>query len=158
MSLAFGGECDFDDIGAPRRAFAPRLRPPPPWTRTARDSRAKNKAPMLNVSPETIRSENASIAAAFSRIADRVGLADDERAILCGGGLHPSRMILALETLGAALDLFGAPEATRAWLRAEIFESPFNGRAPLTLFAIDGKLGVEIALLHLRARLRRAHA
>jgi hypothetical protein len=110
----------------------------------------------VDVSPETIRRENAAIADAFGRIADIVGLTEDERSILFGVERDPSRVILALETIGAALDLCGAPEATLDWLRTEIPQAPFNGRAPLTLFAADGQFGVEIALLYLRARLRKA--
>jgi len=63
---------------------------------------------------------------------------------------------MALETMGAALDLCGAPEAALGWLRAEIPQAPFNGRAPLSLIAADGQLGAEILLLYLRARLREA--
>ena len=65
-------------------------------------------------------------------------------------------MILALETVGAALKLFGAPEVAVGWLRAESLDEPFNQRSPLQAMADDGRLGVEIALLHLRARLRLA--
>lgn len=67
-----------------------------------------------------------------------------------------SRVILALETLGAALELFREPAVAVAWLRGENFVEPFNGRAPLRVMATEARLGVEITLLHLRARLRRA--
>jgi hypothetical protein len=63
---------------------------------------------------------------------------------------------MALETMGAALDLCGAAEATLDWLRADIPQKPFNGRAPLNLIAVDGQFGAEIVLIYLRARLRKA--
>jgi hypothetical protein len=40
--------------------------------------------------------------------------------------------------------------------RSEIQHKPFNGRAPLTLIATDGRFGAEIVLLYLRALLRKA--
>jgi hypothetical protein len=168
MALAFGVEFDPEDMGAPRfthglTPWARRGADAPPWTRPASFARKWLARPTgararsaLDVSPETIRRENATIADAFGRIADIVGLAEDERSVLFGVERDPSRMILALETIGAALDLCGAPETTIDWFRTEIPLAPFNGRAPLTLFAADGQFGVEIALLYLRARLRKA--
>jgi len=167
MALAFGVEFDPEEMSAPRfiPGFAPTARPGgiamAEWAGAARDWLARpalraGARPTAEASPETIRLENADIANAFARIADIVGLAPHERAALFGVQRDPSRVILALETLGAALDLCGAPEATLAWLRAGIAEAPFNGRAPLTLFAAEGQFGVEIALLYLRARLRKA--
>jgi hypothetical protein len=97
--------------------------------------------------------EDIAIANAFDRIADVVGLADDERTVLFGRTRDPSRVILALETISAALEFLRTPEATVAWLRAKIADAPFHRRTPLALFASDGKMGVEIALLYLRTRL-----
>jgi hypothetical protein len=168
MALAFGVEFDPEDMSVPlfTHGFAPHVRrgvTAPPWSRPASFARKwlkrSNRTPArsaLDASPETIRRENATIADAFGRIADIVGLTEDERSVLFGAKREPSRVILALETIGAALDLCGAPEATLDWLRTEIPQAPFNGRAPLTLFAADGQFGVEIALLYLRARLRKA--
>ncbi len=103
-----------------------------------------------------ISEENREIRKEFGRIADVAGLNNDERATMFGEGRELSRMILALETLGAALDLFNEPAVAVAWLRGEDFAEPFNGRAPLRLMAADGRLGVEITLLYLRGRLRHA--
>jgi hypothetical protein len=166
MALAFAVEFDPEDMGAPRftHGLAPRPRrrgPEHPWRRAAafargwlkRAAAARTRA-MLEVAPETLRREQAAIAAAFDRAAELIGLTRVERLVLSGVGRDPSRVILALETLGAALDLFGAPEAARDWLRAERPQAPFNGRAPLALFAAEGTFGVELGLLHLRARLR----
>lgn len=163
MTLAFGVEFDPEEMRAARfiPGFAPIARSSGiALTDVARDwlprpAPRATKRPTAEVSPETIRLENADIANAFARIADIVGLAPHERAALFGVQRDPSRVILALETLGAALDLCGAPEATLRWLRAEIAEAPFNGRTPLALFAAEGQFGVEIALLYLRARLRK---
>lgn len=165
MALAFGVEFDPEDMRVPHftHGRAPRARHGANmqlWARPAAFARTwLTRSPRtparsaVDASPETIRRENATIAGAFGRIADIVGLTEDERSVLFGAVRDPSRVILALETIGAALDLCGAPEATIDWLRTEIPQAPFNGRAPLTLFAADGRFGVEIALLYLRARL-----
>jgi hypothetical protein len=100
--------------------------------------------------------EDIAIAHAFGRIADVIGLTDDERAVLFGTRRDPSRVILALETISAALELLHTPEGTVAWLRAKIAEAPFHRRSPLALFADEGQMGVEIALLYLRTRLSEA--
>ncbi len=92
----------------------------------------------------------------FGRIADVARLTNDERTALFGEARELSRVILALETLGAALDFFHEPDAAIAWLRGENFAEPFNGGAPLRLMAANGRLGLEITLLYLRARLRLA--
>ena len=166
MALAFGVEFHPEDMGAPRcgrASWARRVAKAPPWSRPAfarswlaHSNSARARA--VDVSPETIRRENAAIADAFIRIADVVGLTADERTVLPGVAHDPSRVILALETMDAALDLCGAPEATLDWLRAEIPHAPFNGRAPLTLIAADGQFGAEIVLLYLRARLWKARS
>jgi hypothetical protein len=101
-----------------------------------------------------ISGEEKEIRNEFGRIADVAGLNNEERAALFGEDRELSRVILALETLGAALDLFRQPSVAVAWLRGEDFAEPFNGRAPLRVMAADGRLGVEITLLYLRARLR----
>jgi hypothetical protein len=150
MALAFGVEFDPEDMGAPH--FTHGLAPT--RGRPAALARKRPARSAVDASPETIRRENATIADAFGRIADIVGLAEDERAVLFGAARDPSRVILALETIGAALDLCGAPQATLDWLRNQIPQAPFNGRTPLILFAADGQFGVEITLLYLRARLR----
>jgi hypothetical protein len=100
--------------------------------------------------------EDIAIAHAFDRIAGVVGLTDDERKVLFGPRRDPSRVILALETISAALELFRTPEATVAWLRAKIADAPFHLRTPLALFAAEGQMGVEIALLYLRTQLSQA--
>ena len=92
----------------------------------------------------------------FDRIADVAGLPNDERATLFGEARELSRVILALETIGAALDLFHEPYAAVAWLREENPDEPFHHRSPLQLMEVDGRLGAEITLLYLRARLRLA--
>jgi hypothetical protein len=168
MALAFGVEFDPEDMGAPRFAhgLAPWLRrraSAPPWAHPASFARdwfaSSDRAPArsaVDVSPEATRRENSAIANAFVRVADIVGISEDERTILLGVAHDPSRLIMALETMGAAIDLCGAAEATLDWLRSEIQQAPFNGRAPLTLIATDGKFGAEIVLLYLRALLRKA--
>jgi hypothetical protein len=103
-----------------------------------------------------IRHEEKEIRNEFGRIADAAGLGDDERTALFGESSEISRVILALETLGAALELFREPAVAVAWLRGENPDEPFNGLAPLPMMEADGRLGVEITLLHLRARLRHA--
>jgi hypothetical protein len=168
MALAFGVEFDPEDMVPPRFTHGPapwtrRRTAAQPWIRPGsfgsnwlkRSSRAPARSAVV-ASPDAIRRENATIAYAFARLADIVGITEDERDVLLGAARDPSRVILALETIGAALDLCGAPEATLDWLRTEISQAPFNGRAPLTLFAADGQFGVEIALFYLRARLREA--
>ena len=55
----------------------------------------------------------------FDRAAERAGLTEDEQAVLSGENRDLSRVILALETIGAALDLGLAPAAAAAWLRDE---------------------------------------
>jgi len=100
--------------------------------------------------------EDIAIAHAFDRVADIVGLAEDERAVLFGAKRDPSRVILALETINVALEFFRTPEATIAWLRAKIAEAPFHQRTPLALFAAEGKMGVEIALFYLHTRMSEA--
>jgi len=92
----------------------------------------------------------------FGRAAERAGLTEDEQAVLSGENRDLSRVILALETIGAALDLGLAPAAAAAWLRDEQPEEPFNHRSPLQVMADEGRLGVEITLLVLRARRRLA--
>jgi hypothetical protein len=108
-----------------------------------------------SASLDTVR-EDIAIANAFSRIADVVGLTHDERTVLFGATRDPSRVILALETISAALELLRTPEATVAWLRAKNADAPFHWRTPLALFAADGQMGVEITLLYLHTRLRDA--
>lgn len=92
----------------------------------------------------------------FDRASERVGLTEDEQAVLSGENRDMPRIILALETIGAALDLGLAPAAAAAWLRDEQPEEPFNHRSPLQVMADEGRLGVEITLLVLRARRRLA--
>jgi len=92
----------------------------------------------------------------FDRAAERAGLTEDEQAVLSGENRDLSRVILSLEIIGAALDLGLAPAAAAAWLRDERPEEPFNHRSPLQLMADEGRLGVEITLLVLRARRRLA--
>jgi len=155
MALAFDWEGNAEVCGAPLWPRDIALWP----GRSARERPtrlARIAAPDL--SPETSRRESAAIAAAFVGVAGQLGLGAAERALLLGANPDPSRLILALETLGAALDLCGAPEAAGDWLRAPSPQAPFKGRTPLSLFAADGRYGVEMALLHLRARLRRAQA
>src|SRR5208337_1617404 len=65
--------------------------------------------------------EEKEIHSEFGRIADVAGLTNDERVALFGEARELSRVILALETLGAALDLFHEPDAAVAWLRGENF-------------------------------------
>lgn len=170
MSLVYGVGLEPDMIGALSvpRSFAPGKRagaaaaslarlissaresflPPPALPR-----RAFAKGPSRRLA---IAEQEQEIRGAFCRIADVVELAEDEERILCGETHELSRVILALETLTAALDLFAAPQAVLAHLRAENPEEPFNGRAPLQAMAADGRLGVEITLLYLRGRLRLA--
>jgi hypothetical protein len=105
-----------------------------------------------------MRREESEIRNEFSRIADLAGLTDQERAVLAGDSCELSHVILALETIGAALDLFREPTVAIAWLQEDNFAEPFNGRSPLRLMAADGRLGVEITLLHLKARRRAARA
>lgn len=105
-----------------------------------------------------MRHEESVIRNEFSRIADLARLSDEERALLVGDSCELSHVILALETIGAALDLFREPMAAVAWLREDNFAEPFNGRSPLRLMAADGLLGVEITLLYLKARRRAAQA
>jgi hypothetical protein len=97
--------------------------------------------------------EEKEICGAFARIGEVVGLTEEEGAVLAGAR-ELSDMILALETLGAALALFRAPHAVGGWLRQENPEEPFSDRSPLRLMADHGRLGIEIVLLYLRARLR----
>lgn len=168
MALAFGVEFDPEDMGAPRfvHGLAPwtrRRASAPPWARPASFASdwfaSSARAPArsaADVSPETTRRENAAIAEAFTRVAEIVGLGEDECDALLGVERDPSRVILGLETVGAALDLCGAPETALDWLRSDIQQAPFNGRAPLNLIAADGQFGAEIVLLYLRARLRKA--
>jgi hypothetical protein len=75
----------------------------------------------------------------FGRIADVTGLTNVERAALFGEARELSRVILALETVGAALDLFHEPYAAVAWLRGENADEPFHHRSPLQLMAVDGQ-------------------
>ena len=103
----------------------------------------------------TIRDE-IEIRNEFDRAAERAGLTEDEQAVLSGENRDLSRVILALETIGAALDLGLAPAAAAAWLRDDHPEEPFNHRSPLQVMADEGRLGVEITLLVLRARRRLA--
>ncbi|MCW2284043.1 hypothetical protein M2323_001656 [Rhodoblastus acidophilus] len=142
MALAFGLEFGPQDRPIGRRAFG-------------RDARAARR-PAANVSPETIRRENAALVGAFDDLAEAVGVTAAERAVLLGGARDPSRLILALELLGAARDLCGGDSAALAWLRATNPQAPFNEKTPLTLIASQGQLGAEIALIFLRARLRKA--
>jgi len=95
--------------------------------------------------------DDRTIENAFGRIANVVGLTDSERETMIGDRSALSRMILALETLAAALDILRTPEAAAAWLRAENAEAPFDLRSPLQTMAAGGQLGVEITLLYLRA-------
>ena len=53
---------------------------------------------------------------AFDRIADAAGLSQDERAVICGGSRALSGVVLALETIGAALELLPVPAAALCWL------------------------------------------
>jgi len=100
--------------------------------------------------------EDKAIAHAFDQVANLVGLAEHERSLLFGETRDPSRAILALETITAALEFLRTPEATVAWLREQIADAPFHWRSPLALFASDGKMGVEMALFYLRTRLSEA--
>jgi hypothetical protein len=103
-----------------------------------------------------MRREENAIRDAFGRMADVAGLTDAERSVLVGDARDLSRVILALEILGAALDLLGRPAAAAAWLRRENPDELFLCRSPLRLMGANGRLGAEITLLHLRARLRAA--
>jgi hypothetical protein len=89
-------------------------------------------------------------------MAEIMGLSDDEARVLCGAGGTLSRLILALEFLGVALDLFETPDVAAAWLREVHPDGFFTGRAPLDVMAAEGRLGVELLLLRLRTRLRAA--
>lgn len=111
------------------------------------------KAPSRRVA--TIRDE-IEIGDEFDRAAERASLTEDEKAALCGENRDLSRVILALEIIGAALDPGLAPAAAAAWLREQHPEEPFNHRAPLQVMADEGRLGAEITLLVLRARRRLA--
>ena len=64
----------------------------------------------------------------FDRAAERAGLTEDEQAVLSGENRDLSRVVLALETISAALDLGLAPAAAAVWLRDEHPEEPFNHR------------------------------
>jgi hypothetical protein len=168
MSLVFGGGTEPNVIGAlsVTRSFANTKRcgtAVPSLARLisfARDFSGQTAALLSDersglVSLHPVMSnEETSIRDEFSCIAAVVGLSDADRATLLGANPELSRVILALETVAAALELFGAPEAAVAWLHAEGPDEPFNQRSPLQAMADDGRLGVEIALLHLRARLR----
>jgi hypothetical protein len=105
-------------------------------------------------SAEQMSGEESAFRDEFGLVANFVGLSDEEPAALLGAKPKLSRVILALETVNAALELFGAPETTAAWLRGKSPDEPFNQRSPLQAMAEEGSLGVEIVLLHLRARLR----
>ncbi len=154
MTLAFGGTDRSIDgravFGARERRRGSRI-----WALGERIL----SAPATRPAPTTEQEERV-FGAAFARIADILGLTPAERSTLfaADGGL--SRAILALEVVGAALELFAspAPAAAAAWLRNANEDEPFNCRSPLSLMAADGRLGVEITLLHLRARLRCARA
>ncbi len=113
-------------------------------------SRFANRASL----DRAMRDEETGVRVEFGRIADLIGLSDTERTALLGANPDFSRVILALETVGAALELCRTPKAAVAWLRAEAADEPFNQRSPLQAMAEGGRFGVEIALLHLRARLR----
>jgi hypothetical protein len=96
MALAFDVEFCPEDMGAPcfAQGFASCMRlgaDAPLWSRPASCARDwfSSFAPgparsAVDVSPETTRRENAAIAEAFVRIADIVGLAEAERAVLIG--------------------------------------------------------------------------
>ena len=171
MSLAFSVEIETNVIGAlsAGRGFSTRKRRGAAARSLARiicfardvlddvaalladeDLRASSGASLGDV----MSSEEPVIRDEFNLVSATVGLSDAERTALLGASAEFSRVILALETLCAALELFGAPEAAMAWLRAKSPEEPFDQRSPLQAMAEDGRLGVEIALLHLRARLR----
>jgi hypothetical protein len=174
MSLAFGVGIEPDVIGALSvpRSLKPRKQwgaAAAFWARTIFSSRdfimdratalrgSRRSTFVTESSRRTAKSVvEKEIRDAFARLADVAGLPAEERTVLLGEARELSGVILALEILGAALELFGAPEAAVAWLRGENFSEPFNGRAPLSLMAADGRLGVEITLLYLRARLRLA--
>ncbi len=171
MSLAFGLGVEPDLIGALSvpRSLAPKMGGGAAVAFLARPvSSSRDFLDRATASPRNRKStfsggfsrraaisgEEKEIRNEFGRIADVAGLSDDERAALFGEARELSRVILALETLGAALDLFGEPAVAVAWLRGEDSAKPFNGRTPLRVMAAEGRLGVEITLLHLRARLR----
>lgn len=155
MSLVFGAEMDFDDIDAAAPARRPAPRNSHRWARLIsgwRDFSGRSAARRVAV---PLTGEAKAIHAAFGRVSDLVGLTEAERLILVGARRDLSAVILALETLGVALDLLEKnPGAAAAWLRADNPEAPFHRRSPLQAMAQDGHLGVEITLLYLRAAAR----
>jgi hypothetical protein len=173
MSLAFGGTGP-DLIGAMSvpQSFTPKKRGsaaaaflagPMALSRDflarATASRSSRNSAFANGATRrrAMRREESEIRSEFSRIADLAGLTEQERAVLAGDSCELSHVILALETIGAALALF-KPTTAVAWLQEDNFDEPFNGRSPLHLMAADGRLGVEITLLYLKARRRAARA
>jgi hypothetical protein len=170
MSLAFGVDLEADLIGALSvpRGFAPRagggsalasldrlLSPARAFSRRAAilfHDRARLPARRL-----AARAAEREIRDAFDRLADAVGLDGDERGAFFDRAHSLSCVILGLETLGAALDCLGAADSVGDWLRAESTDEVFKGRAPLRAMAEDGRLAVELTLLHLRARQRGLH-
>jgi hypothetical protein len=149
MSLAFV-DVDPVEIGAPLTGFL----------RAARDlfDRAAVASGLMGRRPPQLAmsAEEGRIRDAFDHMADTVGLSEGDVRVLCGAGGSLSRVVLALEFLGVALDLFGAPDAVAAWLRGGGPDALFTDRAPLDVMAAEGGLGVELLLLRLRTRLRAA--
>jgi hypothetical protein len=148
MSLVFGGDLEAFPRGFAAEGGAARRISP------ARAMLSGARALLGRRTRLSFNRERAETLDAFARLASAVGLSGDERAIFLGWEAELSRTILALETLGAALELFACPDATLCWLREATSEEPFRGRSPLQMMIVDGRLGVEMTLLHLRARLR----
>ncbi len=159
MSLVFGG--GVETFAGPRffsGARRARLRRSPAQALLSRATALLRGEHPINVPSAWLspaRREEMELHDAFDRIADAAGLSQDERAVICGGSRALSGVVLALETIGAALELFPVPAAALCWLRGETVEEPFCGRSPMAMMAADGRLGVEMTLLRLRARLRR---
>jgi hypothetical protein len=175
MSLAFGVGTGPDLIGALSvpQSFAPKMRRGAAAAflerplSLSRDILERATAALGKRKPAfadafsrrmAMRRAESEIRNEYSRIADLAGLADEESAVLLGGSRELSSVILALETIAAALELFREPTSAAAWLREDNLAEPFNGRSPLRLMATDRRLGVEIALLYLKARHRAARA
>jgi hypothetical protein len=170
MTLVTGLGSDFDVIGAPSvpRGLAPAKRRGRAAASLARlvssaretflrgsdlPHRQYSSVAVVKTRRRAVGDEEREICRAFARIANVVGLTEDEGAVLTGVR-DLSDILLALETLGAALDLFREPQAVGGWLREESPEEPFSDCSPLRLMADHGRLGIEITLLYLRARLR----
>ena len=161
MSMVFGGGVEpyVSGFSTARLAARQRRRSPARALLTGAAALLRGQPPLFASFAPAARflpssREEAAARVAFGRIAEAVGLAEDEQDLLSGGVRELSRLLLACETVGAALELMADSGGGPAWLRDQSCDEPFSGRAPLDLMAADGRLGVEMTLLHLRARLR----